>query len=647
MITGYSKWNLIPNALSFISLAHYSNVKFNETTFSISLSVCGRAQPLSNGKQVHGLLFKSGYQRLKFVGSALLYLYANSCQIEDGWKVFDELHQENELLWSLMLVGYVECNSMAEAQSFFSRMPRRGVVEWSTLISGYVKSEAGCKKALEVFKMMRENGEAVPNEFTLDSVVRGCGRMGDLWSGRAIHGLVIKFGFENDCSIGRALIALYSSCESMDDAKNVCGYTSSLLVTDLNELIRGLLKLGKMKEAELIFNNMAEKDFISYNQMMKGYGRCGRVGESERLFMQMPTKVLSSLNTMISVYARNGELDKALELFQKARLEGSPVSWNSMISGYIHNDQHENALQLYLTMSRSSISPTTSTFAVLFYACACLGSLQQGQLLHAHLAKTPFSSYVCAGTALVDMYSKCGSIANARVAFSCISSPSSAAWTALINGHAHHGLGSNAVTLFNLMLEKGVNPNTATFVAVLSACARAGLLSKGMRLFQSMKEQYGINPTKEHLTCVVELLGRSGLLQEAEELIQTTPIETDRVLLATLLHASLSWMDMELAKRVAQKMLDLDPNTPAAYVIMSNIYSRSGNWGQKLKVRDALKEQGFKKEPGCSWIEINNRSHVFHVNCRNHPNSDMIYATLESLKLNARSTFTSLLSLHN
>lgn len=422
----------------------------------------------------------------------------------------------------------------------------------------------------------------------------------------------------------------------MGDAKNICDSTSSPSVTESNELIRGFLKLGKIKEAELVFSNMAEKDFISYNLMIKGYARCGRVGESEMLFMQMPIKVLSSQNTMISVYARNGEVDKALELFEKARLEGSPITWNAMISGYIHNDEHENALELYLTMSRSSISPTASTFTVLLYACACLGSLQQGQLLHAHLAKTPFSSYVCAGTTLVDMYSKCGSIEDASSAFRCISSPGTAGWTALINGHAHHGLGSDAVTLFNLMLEKGVAPNTTTFVAVLSACARGGILREGMRFFRSMKEQYGIAPTKEHLTCVVELLGRSGLLNEADELINTMPIETDKVLLTTLLHASLHWMDMDLAERVARRMLDLDPNTPAAYVIMSNLYSRSGKWGHKLKVRDALKEQGFKKDPGCSWIEVNNRSHVFQVNSRYHPNPD-IYATLESLKLNSRS----------
>ncbi|XP_042057457.1 putative pentatricopeptide repeat-containing protein At3g25970 [Salvia splendens] len=609
MITGYYKWNLTTNALGLISLMHHSDVKLNETTFSVSLSVCGRALSLTNGKQLHGLVLKSGYERCKLVGSGLMYLYANSRRISDARKLFDELHEENDLLWSLMLVGYVECDSMAEAEAIFHQMPWRGVVEWTTFISGHVRSEAGCGKALEAFKMMIDGGEADPNEFTLDCVVRGCGKMCDLMNGRVIHGLVVKLGFEDECSICSALVFLYCSCEYVDDAMDVWRYMSCKSVRDSNELI-------------------------------KAYARCGRVEDSKRLFMETPLEILSSTNTMISVYARNGEVEKALDLFEKAKLEGSPISWNSMMSGYIHNDHHEKALDLYLTMCRSSISPTASTFSVLLHACACMGSLQQGRVVHGHLAKTPFSSYVCAGTALIDMYSKCGSIAGARDAFSCISSPNVAAWTALINGHAHHGLGPDAVSSFGLMLERGVTPNAATFVAILSACARAGMFDDGVAIFRSMKEEYGVTPTREHLTCVVELLGRSGLVREAEEFAESMPVAADKIVLTTLLHASWSWMETEVAERAAWRLRALDANSAAACVIMSNVYSGTGKWGKKAEAREAreaLKRRGVTKDPGCSWIDISSRSHVFSVGCRNHQNSDMIYATLESLRLNGSS----------
>ncbi|KAI9160277.1 hypothetical protein LWI28_006759 [Acer negundo] len=141
---------------------------------------------------------------------------------------------------------------------------------------------------------------------------------------------------------------------------------------------------------------------------------------------------------MISVYSRNGEIDEALKLFEETKGETNPVTWNSMMSGYIQNDLHEEALELYMTMCRLAIERTRSTFSVLFHACSCLESLRQGQLLHAHLIKTPFESNVYVGTSLIDMYSKCGNIAEAQASFNCISSPNVAAWTALINGYAHH-----------------------------------------------------------------------------------------------------------------------------------------------------------------------------------------------------------------
>ncbi|GFP91322.1 pentatricopeptide repeat-containing protein at2g13600 [Phtheirospermum japonicum] len=505
MITGYSKQNMLPESLALVSLMHHSNVKLNETTFSISLSVCGRLHSLIIGNQVHGLVLKSGHKKFKHVGSALLYVYASCRRIEDARKVFDELTHENELSWSSMLMGYVEC-------------------------------------------------------------------------------------------------------ESMDDAK-------------------------------IVYDNMSEANLISCNLMIKGYAMCSRFEDSKKLFTQMPVKILSSLNTMISVYAKNGEIEKALELFETAKEEESPITWNSMISGFIQNDRHEDALRLYLAMRRSSISPTRSTYSVLLHACACLGSLQQGRVLHAHLSKSPFDENVYVGTSLIDMYSKCGSISDANTAFSYVNAPNVAAWTALINGHAHHGLGPNTISLFNLMLDNGVAPNAATFVAVLSGCARAGLVDAGMRFFRSMEEDYSVKPTLEHLTCVVDLLGRSGLLREAEEIIENTKIEVDEILLISLLHASWFWMDMELGERVVEKMYAMGPGRfSSACVIVSNMYSSSGKWREKMKVRDILREFGGKKDPGCSWIDVNNRTHVFCVDYRKHPDSDVIYANLESLNVNAHYT---------
>lgn len=364
----------------------------------------------------------------------------------------------------------------------------------------------------------------------------------DSGQGRMLHGLIIKLGYEFEFAINSALICFYCTCEVMDDAMRVYSDVQKPSFIDFCELIGGLVKLGRIKEAESVFSRMTEKNPVSYNLMIKGYdAMCGQFEDSERLFMQMPVKILSSMSTMIMVYARKGDVDKAVGLFERTKGEGDPVSWNSMISAYILNDQHENAIKLYLAMCRSSVSQTRVTFAILFHACARLGSFKQGQLLHGSLVKTPFSSNFYVGTALVDMYSKCGNICDANMAFSCISSPNATAWTALINAYGYHGLGHKAVSLFNLMLTGEIKPNAATFVAVLSACARAGLIDEGTKKFRSMKENSGATPTVQHFTCVVDLLGRAGLVQEAKELVKRMPVEADKILLIALLNAGWFW----------------------------------------------------------------------------------------------------------
>ncbi|XP_019200207.1 PREDICTED: pentatricopeptide repeat-containing protein At2g36980, mitochondrial-like isoform X1 [Ipomoea nil] len=638
MISGYSEWGKYSEVFSLVWSMHRSNTKLNESTFSSVLSVCAHSGSSSEGKQVHGLVLKSGCESFKLVGSALLYFYSSSCEIEEARRVFDDLHERNELLWSLMLVGYVQCNLLNDASRIFNKMPSHDVIAWTTLISGYSKTEKGAQKALELFTLMRKNGDITPNEFTLDCVIRACSRQGILPVGKALHGLVVRGGFELDSSICGALIDFYCNCLVMDDAKIVYSQLVNPCLNDSNVLIAGLVMAGKIEEAELIFNGLINRNAVSYNLMIKGYALCGRVEESKRVFSEMPERTLTSTNTMISVYSRNRETEKALELFEETKGKRNSVTWNSMISGYIHNDQHENAVKLYLEMRRVPISQTRSTFSALFHACSCLGSLQQGQLIHAHLIKTPFETNVYVGTALVDMYSKCGTIADAQASFAGISCPNVAAWTALINAYAHHGLGFKAISLFEHMLERGVHPNAATLVGVLSACTHSGMVSEGTRIFHEMEARFGITPALEHFTCIVDLLGRTGHLHEAEELVNGMPVEPDKVILVALLNACWFWADMEVGTRVAEKMLSFDPHPVSGCVIMSNMYAGSGRWREKMQARKVLKGLEAKKPPGCSWIEVNTRTRVFVIDNRIYPCCHPVHSTLKHLTANVNSS---------
>ncbi|KAL5064555.1 hypothetical protein RYX36_026292 [Vicia faba] len=282
MISGYSQWGNYTEALTLFFIMHRSCVEFNEISFSAVLSACARSESLFLGKQVHPLLLKSRHKRFGLVGSALLYFYVRCCGVREAEQVFEELCDENHSLWSLMLVGYVQRDMMGDAMKLFNKMPVRDVVAWTTLIYGFAKREDGGETALDLFQSMRRSSEVLPNEFTLDCVIRICARLKVLYLGKVVHGLCIKDGFDFDNFIGGALTEFYCVCDVVDDAKRV--YDSIAAEASLNvanSLIGGLISIGMVKEAELIFNGLREKNPISYNLMIKGYAMTGEFENSK------------------------------------------------------------------------------------------------------------------------------------------------------------------------------------------------------------------------------------------------------------------------------------------------------------------------------------------------------------------------------
>ncbi|KAL0005992.1 hypothetical protein SO802_013553 [Lithocarpus litseifolius] len=396
--------------------------------------------------------------------STTLSVCARSQSVCEG----EELHclvlksgfERFELLGSALLYLYASCIDIEGAKRVFDELHGENELLWSLMLVGYVQCNL-MSEALDVFNKMPSR-----DVVAWTTLISGaCGRLGSLREGRIAHGLLIKYGFEFDHSIASALIEFYCDCGVIDEAKRVYDWMGNPGLNASNSLIGGLIFMGRIVDAEFIFGRLVEKSPVSYNLMIKGYAMSGQVKESEKLFNRMTEKTIISLNTMISVYSGNGEIDKALKLFKETKGERNPVTWNSMMSG---------------------------------------------ELLHAHVIKTPFESNAYVGTYLVDMYSKCGSIPNAQKSFSIISSPNVAAWTPLVNGYAHHRLDSKAILLFEEMLKQGVVPNGATFLGILSAYGCAGLVNEGMKFFHLMQKSYGVTQTLEHYACVVDLLGRSG-----------------------------------------------------------------------------------------------------------------------------------------
>lgn len=399
-------------------------------------------------------------------------------------------------------------------------------------------------------------------------------------------------------------------------------------VADL-ELVRigKCIHLSSMK-AGLVF------DLYVATSLIDMYVKCGELGDARKLFDEMPVRDVSSWNALISGYMKDGAVDLARELFDEMPTKNI-VSWTSMISGYTQNGLAANALQLFDKMSRrdSELKPNWVTIMSVLPACAHSSALEQGRRIHRLAREEGLDTHPSVQTALVGMYAKCGSLADAEVCFDRIkpSSRNLVAWNSMISAYASHGRGMDAVRTFDCMIQAGVRPDSITFTGLLSGCSHSGLVDVGLRYFDSMSLEYSIERRHEHYACVVDLLGRAGRLVEAYELISRMPMPAGASVWGSLLAAGRCQRNLEISELAAQKLFVLEPENSGNYAILSNMYAEAGMWDEVKSLRALQKSQHVKKNPGCSWIEIDGKSFLFLGGDAFHPQTEQIYLLLKEL----------------
>ncbi|XP_020594537.1 pentatricopeptide repeat-containing protein At1g08070, chloroplastic-like, partial [Phalaenopsis equestris] len=306
-------------------------------------------------------------------------------------------------------------------------------------------------------------------------------------------------------------------------------------------------------------------------------------------------------NGLIRCYSTCGFLDQARQLFDELP-ERNSILWTTMVSGYAQNFYSKEAMELFHEMMRSGIEPCDATLASVLSACARLGGLQLGRQIHDLITEKGIEVGTILATALIDMYAKNGEISVARNLFDEMLERNIATWNAMICGSAHYGHSRYALELFQQMEEEEpeIRPNEITIVGVLTACCRAGKLDFARRIFHSMDGKYGFEPTMEHYGCMVDLLGRSGRLKEAEELVEGMTWEADVVVLGALLSACRFHGEVEIAERVVEKILRVEPENHGVYVVLSNMYAEAGRWGDVERLRRLMRDGGLKKISGWS-----------------------------------------------
>ncbi|PKA66094.1 Pentatricopeptide repeat-containing protein [Apostasia shenzhenica] len=380
-----------------------------------------------------------------------------------------------------------------------------------------------------------------------------------------------------------------------------------------NTLIRGLAGSPNPSQALLLYPLMLHKGpppgRHTFPFLLKAAANASDLSAARQIHTHAVRHGLDSdpyvINGLIRSYGNCGLLSDARQLFDEMP-ERNSIVFTTMVSGYVQNFKPSEAVSLFREMMAAGVEPCDATLASVLSACARLGGLEMGRQIHGLIGEKGIEVGVILGTALVDMYGKNGEISVARKLFDEMPERNTATWNAMICNAAHYGHANYALQLFREM-EMDMQPNDITFVGVLTACCHSGDVDFARRIFRSMEKKYGIEAKLEHYGCMVDLLGRSGRLREAEEMVEEMKWEADVVVLGALLTACRNHGDVEIAERVVEKMLRVDPGNHGGYVVLSNMYAEVGRWEDVVRLRRVMKEGGLKKMPGWSSVDNDER----------------------------------------
>ncbi|KAF7808583.1 putative pentatricopeptide repeat-containing protein [Senna tora] len=604
-------------------------------------------------------------------------------------KIKGRFHSDNSIILSV----YSNLNSLHDSVLVFDSLQSPPALAWKSIIKCYT-SHGLSNQSLASFNEMRALG-IFPDQHVFPSVLKACTFLKDLRLGESVHGCIIRLVNlldrfperrqipEHESHLLRCIESnsatisdeleekgrmqfFYGNVEreaggNVDVNISASAYQSNVVMEDR--------ATGKIDSVRKVFEMMPIKDIVSWNTVIAGNAQNGMYEEALTMVRKMgnanlkpDTFTLSSIlpifseyadiikgkeihsyairngldadvfigSSLIDMYAKCTQVEHSLRVFHLLPKRDA-ISWNSIIAGCVQNGQFDQGLWLFRQMLKEKVKPMPVSFSSVIPACAYLTTLNFGKQLHGYIMRIGFDDNKFIASSLVDMYAKCGNIKTARHIFEKIDMHDMVSYTAIIMGCALHGHALDAIRLFEQMLADGVEPTYVAFMAVLTACSHAGLVDEGWKYFNGMACDFGIAPGLEHYAAVADLLGRAGKLQEAYDFISSMKIPSTASVWLALLAACRAHKNVELAEKVVDKILMIDPENMGAYVLMSNIYSAAQRWKDAAKLRICMRDKGMKKRPACSWIEVRNKVHCFLAGDESHPHYGKIKEAMNVL----------------
>nr|XP_023914494.1 pentatricopeptide repeat-containing protein At4g31070, mitochondrial-like [Quercus suber]POF08076.1 pentatricopeptide repeat-containing protein, mitochondrial [Quercus suber] len=548
------------------------------------IKACSHAQSYHFGLQLHCMALKTGSDSEAIISNSLVSMYAK-----------------------FSITG--------AARQVFDTMPHRDTISWNSMINCYLQN-GYCGDALEMFKEMYMCGFE-PKPELIAAVVSACAKKGEFRLGRQIHGLVIVDGMiKESVFLSTALVDFYLRChdslvalrvfEGMEN-KNEVSWTAMISGCTANQNYDMAINCFQAMQVSGVKPNrvtlltvlpaFAELGYIEHGKEIHGYAfRHGF--DADHHFSA----------ALIHMYCKFQETLHSAEIIFEKSIIKDVVMWSLIIGSYAQSRNSGKAMNLFSQMQMQGIEPNSVTLLAILSVCTSLSSLKHGCGVHGYILKSGLNFDIFIGNALINMYAKCGCLMASHQIFKEMPTRDCTSWSTLISGYGLHGCGEEALQLFHEMQDKGMKPDSMTFLALLSTCNHTGLVEEGRKIFDCVMKDDKIPLTIEHYACFIDLLGRSGKLDDACEVVRAMPMKPSTKIWSSLVSACKVNGRLEIAEKLALWLIESEPDNAANYTMLSMVYAEAGNWPGVEEVRRLTRVQGLKKCYAFSRIELEYKS---------------------------------------
>ncbi|GFY94494.1 tetratricopeptide repeat (TPR)-like superfamily protein [Actinidia rufa] len=484
------------------------------------------------------------------------------------------------------------------ARKLFDEMYSRDLISWSMMIGGYVLSEEP-EVAFQLFREVASKNKIEMDGQIMVNVIKACIHLGKINIGRLKHGFVIRTGLDYDLFVGNSLIDMYSKCHDTESALKVFREIPRRNLVSWNSLLSGFVSNEKYSKALWLFDSMQkagiETDEVTLANLLQ---------TCKHLLVPIHGK---SIHSII--------IRRVMKL----------MNW-------VHRGMPNEAIAVFQEMSQAQNKPDAITLLNLLEACSVYAELKRSKSVHGIAIRWCLTADVVVGTAILDMYSKCGAIEASERVFDQLPQRNIVSWSAMIAAYGMNGLPCQALALLRQMKAHGLKPNTVTALSVLSACSHGGLINEGLLFFQELVEDH-TELRLEHYSCVVDLLARAGNLDSAMELIKKMPsgLNPGASAWGALLSACRSCGNSELGVDAVSHILELEPSSSAGYLLASSMYAAGGSWVDAARMRWLVKERGVRMVTAYSLVHVNNNACKFAAGDKHRPFSSEINLVSEQL----------------